>query len=93
MSGLSIGVYQTPEIGTEYDGTGFYSARGSSGKFLHRFDKPGVYHFSSGTIDPGKVIVMSGKIIVRGMKFNVADVHLKIGGEISFLFDGMSIDC
>ena len=48
---------------------------------MHRFDNPGVYHFSSGAIDPSKSIIMSGKVIVRGMKVQVGNVHLKIGGK------------
>ena len=40
-----------------------------------------MYHFSSGTIDPNKLIAMSGRVIVRGMKVYFGNVHLKIGGK------------
>ena len=78
------------KIGTDYDGSGFYSSRGASGKFIHRFDNPGVYHFSSGAIDPGKRITMSGRVIVRGLKAYVGNVHLKVGGE--FIHNTMFVD-
>ena len=79
LSKLSIGVFQTSAVSEEYDGTGFISARSSSGSFTHRFDKPGVYYFSTGPIDAGKRISMTGRVIVRGMKSKISNVHLRVG--------------
>ena len=81
MSKLSIGVYQSGEIGTAYDGTGFYSARGSSGSFTYQFERPGVYYFSSGTIDVAKRITMGGRVVVSSLKTLVRDVKLKINSK------------
>eukprot|EP00795_Rhopilema_esculentum_P009048 gene9048-16692_t len=79
LSQLSIGVFQTSAVNEEYDGTGFISARSSSGSFTHRFDKLGVYYFSTGPIDAGKRISMTGRVIVRGMKSKISNVHLRVG--------------
>lgn len=52
---------------------------------MQRFDKVGTYYFSSGPIDPGKRIVMGGKIKVHGLKVYSGNIHLKVGGKFHLM--------
>ena len=82
MSKLSIGVHQSSQLSSLFDGTGFTSARSSSGSYKYRFERPGTFYFSSGNVDTAGRIQMSGKIIVNELVSSIADITLKINGNL-----------
>ena len=65
-----------------YDGTGFYSKRGSSGQMKHRYLLEGEFCFSTGPVDTnGNIKFKQGKVIVKGLKQSVCDIKVKVKGE------------
>eukprot|EP00794_Sanderia_malayensis_P006709 gene6709-7471_t len=80
LSNLKIGVYQSTQLSSLYDGTGFSSSRGSSGTYTFKSERPGTFYFSSGAIDPAGRIKMNGRIEVGPLKSSIANINVIVAG-------------